>query len=186
MIDEMEIDAMPLKRHPALQDLSRDHQQFLLEARHVRWYLEDDERALPLEDIIESLLAFWKKVGEWHIREEEEIVYPAYLAKAPLKQRDIDALYTDHNWLREKFQDLSAMPRFENTKPILRSLSEYIVNHVRHEERVIYEAIQDALDETQLDTIAEKSRSFRKENREPEAIGRAQEHIDLPGIEDKA
>lgn len=175
---------MPLKRHPALQDLSRDHHLFLLEARHVRWFLEADERAMSLEEVIESLLRFWDEVGALHLREEEEIVYPAYLAQAPLRQRDIDALYTDHNWLRDKIQELAALPRFENSKPVLRSLSEYVVNHVRHEERVIYEAIQDTLDEAQMKAIAEKSLAFRKTHRKAEAIGRAQDHIDLPEIED--
>ncbi len=173
---------MPLKRHIALQDLSRDHHQFLLEAQHIRRFLEDDEEAKSLEEVIESLLIFWEADGEPHIREEESILYPAYLEAAPLRKRDIDALYTDHNWLREKLQELSDLPRFENSRPLLGSISDYIVNHVRHEERVIYEAIQTTLSEDQLKSLAEKSLAFRKQYRKPEAIGRAQDHIDLPDL----
>jgi DUF438 domain-containing protein len=175
---------MPLKRHPALQDLSRDHHLFLLEARHVRWFLEGDERAKSLSELIESVLAFWELDGKLHLQEEEEIVYPIYLANAPLKKRDIDALYTDHTWLREKLQELADLPRLESSSSLLRSISEYVVNHVRQEERVIYMAIQDTLSEEQLQAIAEKSLAFRKEHRKPRAIGRAQDHINLPDIED--
>lgn len=168
---------MSPERHPALQNLSQDHQQFLEEANRVRGYLEEDDHAQSLEDLIESLLGFWAKIGEWHLREEEEIIYPAYLAKAPLKQRDVDALYTDHNWLRDKIQDLSAMPRLENTKPLLRSLSEYIVNHVNHEEQTIYPAIQNTLDEAKLNHITQQSRAFREKYRKPEAITEAQDEV---------
>ena len=173
---------MPLKRHIALQDLSRDHHLFLLEARHIRWFLEDDERAKSLEDVIGSILTFWDEVGQLHIREEEEIVYPIYLKASPLRKREIDALYTDHNWLRDKMLELADLPRFENSRPALRSISEYIVNHVRHEEWVIYESIQTRLSEEQLKSIAKQSRAFRKKHRQAEAIGRAQEHIDLPDL----
>jgi len=171
---------MPLNRHIALQDLSRDHHLFLLEARHIRRFLEDDERVKSLEEVIESILAFWESDGEPHIREEEDILYPAYLQSAPLRKRDIDALYTDHNWLREKIQELADLPRFEHSRPLLRSIGEYIVNHVRHEERVIYETIQDTLSDEQLNALREKSLAFRKEHRQPDAIGRAQDHMDLP------
>lgn len=173
---------MPLKRHVALQDLSRDHQLFLVEARHIRWFLEADKRAKSLEEVIESLLTFWENAGLLHIREEEEIVYPVYLKAAPLRKREIDALYTDHNWLRDKMQELGDLPRFENSRPVLRSLGEYIVNHVRHEEQVIYEAIQTTLSEKQLKAIAKKSLVFRKKHRKPESIGRTGDHIDLPDL----
>lgn len=166
------------KRHIALQDLSRDHRLFLREARHIRWYLEADERAKSLEEVIESLLTFWDDIGLLHIREEEEIVYPVYVKVAPLRKREIDALYTDHNWLRDKMQELGDLPRFENSKPVLHSMSEYIVNHVRHEENVIYESIQTKLSEKQLNAIAEKSLAFRKKHRKVNLT----HHSDLPDL----
>ena len=175
---------MPLKRHPALQDLSRDHQLFMAEARQVRWFLEDDKRAKPLDDLIESLLVFWEEHGAPHCQEEETVIYPFYLKQAPLKQRQIDALYTDHRWLHEKVKELAALPRFENCSPLLRSMHDYIINHVRHEEHVIYDAIQDALNDEQLNELAALSLAYRQQNRHADNINRTQGYADLPDLAD--
>lgn len=155
---------MPLKRHPALQNLSRDHHIFLLQSRNIRWLIDGHERAEPLDNVVQELLTFWKEVGEPHIREEEEILFPLYLQYAPLAQDDIDSLITDHNWLRDTIQELSNMPRYENTTPLLRSLESYIESHVRNEERVIFESIQNTLEEEQLQQYAKASNGFRQLN----------------------
>src|SRR5688572_28816779 len=130
---------MPLNRHPALVNLSRDHHLFLLEARRIRWLIENDERSGTLNDVVDALLRFWNTVGELHLQEEETIVFPAYLEFAPLSKLDIDALITDHNWLRDKLRELADLPRYENCSTLLISLAEYIVNHLRQEERVVFE-----------------------------------------------
>jgi hemerythrin-like domain-containing protein len=163
----------PLKRHPALQDFSRDHQRFLLHARNIRWLIDGDDRAQSLDDVVHNLLDFWETHGAPHLREEEEILYPLYVQQDPLAQEDIDTLHTDHTWLRDKFEELASLPRYENCAPILKSLEQYIINHVRHEERVIYEAIQQALDEETLTQLQRRSRTFREEHRTPDAIGPA-------------
>lgn len=156
---------MPLNRHPALINLSRDHHLFLLEAQRVRWLIENDERSGTLNDVVDALLRFWKEVGEVHLREEETIIFPAYLEVAPLSKRDIDALITDHNWLRDKLRELADLPRYENCYPLLISLAEYIVNHLRQEEQVVFENIQSTLNAADLDKLAESSRLFRAEYR---------------------
>lgn len=173
---------MQVKRHPALYNLSCDHQLYLEQARFVRWYLADDERSKSLDELITTLLDFWRKDGEPHLQEEEIAVYPAYLQAAPTKQRDINALLTDHQWLRERVQELENVPRFENASPLLRSISDYMINHVRHEETVTYEAIQDSLTEEQLQAITENALAFRKEHRSPESIHEPQAIIELPEL----
>jgi hemerythrin-like domain-containing protein len=169
---------MPLKRHFALQDLSRDHHLFLVEARNIRWLLDGDKRATTTQNLVENLLKFWQEHGNLHLLEEEEVTYPFYLQHAPLAKKDIDSLRTDHAWIRDKFEELTDMPRFENCSPLLKSLGEYIVSHVRHEERGIYEQIQNTLDESALQELAAKSQSFRISHRGEAAIGPA--HSTLP------
>jgi hemerythrin-like domain-containing protein len=156
---------MPIIRHPALERLSDDHHQYLEAAQKIRWLIDGDSRATTAEDLVEELLQFWKAGGELHLREEEEITYAFYLQHVPLAKKEIAALKTDHLWLRDKFEELAQMPRFENTMPLLRSLGEYMVSHIRHEEQVIYEKIQAGLDELALQELAAKSAAFRHEHR---------------------
>jgi hemerythrin-like domain-containing protein len=155
---------MPLNRHAALINLSRDHHLFLLEARRIRWLIENDERSGTLNDVVDSVLHFWKDIGEIHLLEEETVLFPAYLEATPLAKRDIDALITDHTWLRDKLLELADLPRYENCSPLLISLADYIVNHLRQEEHIIFEQIQNTLDETALDEIAKASQAFRAEH----------------------
>ena len=156
---------MPIKRHPALVNLSHDHYLFLLEAQRIRWLIENDERSGTLTEVVDAILQFWKEAGELHLLEEEELLFPAYLEAAPLSKRDIDTLITDHNWLRDKLRELADLPRYENCSPLLISLAEYIVNHIRLEERESYEKIEETLSVSQLEAFAEASRRFRLEHR---------------------
>ena len=169
---------MPLKRHPALQNLSHDHHLFLVEVRNIRWLIEGDERSTNTDDLVERLLKFWQEQGELHLREEEEVIYPFYQQQAPLAKKEIAALQTDHLWLRDKFEELADLPRYENCSPLLKSLGAYIVSHIRQEEQGIYEQIQEALDEAALQELSEKSAAFRLEHRGEAAV--STEEVELP------
>lgn len=156
---------MPLDRHPALEKLSEDHHLFLIQAQNIRWLLDGDKRATTSEDLVGSLLEFWNRDGKFHLQEEEEVTYPFYLQHAPLAKKEITALETDHMWIRDKFAELSNMPRFENTTPLLKSLGDYMISHIRQEEQIIYEDIQTTLSSEALAELAQKSAAFRKEHR---------------------
>ena len=153
---------MPLKRHPALQNLSLDHNLFLDQTRNIRALIDGDDDAEPLDDVVQSLLDFWHHHGKSHLQEEEEILFPLYLQHAPHARDEIERLITDHNWLRDKIQELSDMPRYENTTPLLRSLESYIETHVENEERIVYEAIQSILDDNHLESYSKASQAFRQ------------------------
>lgn len=163
---------MPLKRHPALQDLSRDHHHFLLQARNIKWLVEGHDRAGSLKEVVDALLEFWDTHGEHHLREEETLLYPLYLQHAPTAKKSIDRLERDHEWLRDKVAEIRDMPHYENCDPLLRSMWQYIEGHVRHEERVVYEDIQKTLDEATLQDFANQSVAYRREHRPDDAIGR--------------
>lgn len=168
---------MPLKRHPALQDLSRDHHAFLIEARNVRWLLEGDERAESLPITIERLLVFWHEHGEAHLREEETVLFPFCEEHVPELCKTLELerhLTNDHAWLRSKVAELADVPQLENSTPLLRTLSKFIEAHVRHEEREIFEQIQAALTAEQLEDLHARSIAFRTEHRPEGSIGPAQ------------
>lgn len=159
---------MPLRRHPALQDLSRDHHLFLVEARNVRWLLDGHERAGTLQNTIEGLLAFWRTHGQPHLREEDEVLFPYCQQYAPKLCEVLELerhFANDHAWLRAKIAELEAVPQLENTTPLLRNMSQFIEAHIRHEERVVFEQIQIALSDEHLHKLHLQSLAFRAEHR---------------------
>ena len=164
-----------LKRHPALQDLSRDHHLFLLQVRHIRWLISGHERAASLETVIDDLLTFWNEHGQAHLEEEEIVLFPFVRDHStdPDSAGMLRRLEIDHNWLRDKFEELTDLPRLENAVPLLRSMGEYIERHVRHEEREVFQQIQAQLSDEQLTALADQSLAFRTEHRTPDAIGPA-------------
>jgi hemerythrin-like domain-containing protein len=172
-----------LKRHPALQDLSRDHHLFLLQVRHIRWLIAGHDRADPLETVIQNLLEFWEQHGSPHLTEEETVLFPFYRDHAddPDTNDLLRRLEIDHNWMREKFEELADLPRLENAVPLLRSMGDYVERHVRHEEREVFQQIQAHLSEDDLAALAEKSLAFRTAHRTPDVIGPATPSVpDVP------
>lgn len=159
---------MPLKRHSALQNLSRDHQLFLLEARSMRWIANKDPRAPELSSYIENFLIFWDYHGNPHIEEEETVLFP--FCYSDPNALELMQLRIDHRLLRNRAQEIRQNPD-SVTPSLLRELAEQITEHVRHEERVVFEEIQQRLDEDQLAELGRQSLAFRKEHRPPDAWG---------------
>ena len=66
-----------MKRHEALEQLSRDHHQALFQAMRLK--RADADSA---SDVLGDFLDFWFSVGNLHFRAEEEVLLPAYSAYA--------------------------------------------------------------------------------------------------------
>lgn len=162
-----------LKRHPALQDLSRDHQLILLHARGIRWALAGDPRGQPLAHAAREFSRFWQKEGILHVQEEEEVVLPAYaqarsLAEEPAVQR----VLADHAWLQQAVAELDyCLQAHAPCEALLGQISQRLHDHVRLEERVLFERVQAALDEEQLDQLGVQSIAFRVQWRGLAAVG---------------
>lgn len=155
-----------LKRHESLQDLSRDHQQFLLVVRGIRWYLNQDRRALSLTETATSLLTFWNDVGALHLEEEETILLP--MCREFGVEERLERIEADHEWLRDhvgRVQDAELV-----TAEMLAAIADRMHDHVRFEERTFFEGIQQTLTATQLDQIGARLREFRVANDRP--VGR--------------
>lgn len=159
---------MPLNRHEALQDLSRDHQMFLIEARTMRWIADEDPRAPALNSFLDNFSIFWEYHGEPHLIEEETVLFP-FVYNDP-HNLELVQLRIDHRFMRSRVQDLKDHPD-KATPEKLRQLAEHITTHVRHEERVIFEQIQQQFDEDQLAELWHHSLEFRKDHRPADAIG---------------
>lgn len=158
---------MPLKRHPVLQDLSRDHQRFLMEARSLMWIAIDDPRAQPMDVYLDSFSIFWEVHGYWHIAEEEQVLLPYCFAP---DDPDYLRLQDEHQWLFQQVQTIFA--EGVHIDPLfLGETADGIIEHVRLEERIVFERIQNELNEAQLQELGEALLAFRREHRPPDAIG---------------
>jgi hemerythrin-like domain-containing protein len=148
-----------MKRHAALQDLSRDHQLMLMQARHIRWLEEAHPRAATFADVLAGLLAFWESDGEAHLREEEAVLLPALSMLPQQAQRMND----EHAALRHAITQLRAQPN----APTLFAFGRLLHDHVRWEERDLFEAAQAQLSEAHLAGIGRRSLAFRAQHSRP-------------------
>lgn len=165
-----------LKRHPSLQDLSRDHQVVLLHARAMRWSVEGHPRGQPAAVVAQEFLDFWEGEGTLHLQEEEQVLLPAYgrrMRHESLEdERAVQKMLEDHAWLHEAAAELQLCVELgEDCTQQLAALARRLHDHVRLEERVIFPRVQERLGQAQLAQLAAHSQEFRLHWRGPAACG---------------
>lgn len=146
-----------MKRHPALVPLSDDHHHELVQARR----LVRGAEALSKERLAVArayVAAFFPGTLE-HFRREEESVFPLYAAHAgdddPLLVRTL----REHMELHGLARALRAEVAAEDVSPAtLRALGELLHDHVRLEERELFQAVQRVVPAAELDVLAARGR----------------------------
>lgn len=136
-----------MKRDPALRNLSVDHHHALVLARRASRVAagEVDE---PLDSLWTTVKeAFARELGP-HFATEETLLLPALraLGEVELVARTLD----DHRRLRELVSD-----ERDDVRALLAQFGELLTEHVRFEERQLFECAQQRLSPTQLANIAE-------------------------------
>src|SRR5687768_14158009 len=143
-----------IKRHPSLQDLSRDHYVILNRVLQVNRSAEGGGTSKPFATSAEGLFRLWAKDGlTAHFEEEESNLLPL-LANAPeLASR----LLTEHADLRS---------RLNRTSPAGQShvveTAERLRAHVRWEEEHVFTWLQDRLSSDELAGLQHRSHKFRE------------------------
>jgi hemerythrin-like domain-containing protein len=134
-----------MKRDEALAPLSRDHHQALARALKLK-RADESSAAEALRDMIE----FFDAHGALHFRVEEEVLLPGYVRDAGADPNDerIVRVLTDHVWIRARIAVLREAGAPSAAE--LRELGQRLDDHVRHEERVLFPAIEQALSADQL------------------------------------
>ena len=157
-----------MKRHPALQDLSRDHQLLLLQCRQIRWLQEGDHRARAAEATRRDFLAYWEADGRVHIEEEETVLLPRLRGKDERLDAHADAMTAEHAVFMREAAGIHADPTDVYR---LYALGVLLEKHVRFEERVVFETTQAALSAADLDALWSASIAFREVRRGADRIG---------------
>jgi len=147
-----------MKRHPSLHPLSQHHHFALIQALGMRRAAAAPagKRAAAVERQAEKFVRFWHKTGQVHIREEEEVLLPAYARHTRLDQdADVMHILADHAEIRAAVLDFER--RLAAKTPIaaeeLGRLGKLLHDHVRLEENELFPRIEKALGEEQLNTM---------------------------------
>ena len=137
-----------MKRHPALQHLSRDHHVALAIALRLSRATEDDAPA-----VLEAFLAFWREHGARHFRVEEEVLLPAFADHGDPDAGCVADMLVDHVRIR------AAAGRLEKaSEPSVEALHELgaaLERHVRLEEREVFPLIEAAMPQAAAEALAE-------------------------------
>jgi len=131
---------VPIKRHPSLKPLSRQHHHSLLLCWKIR---EGLNRNIELTRIKNYTDWFWDTHLNQHFTLEEQA---AFSILSP-EDADLVRVRTDRKRLRSLFEDN------QNIASSLRLLEKELEAHIRFEERVLFNKIQDTATPEQLKNL---------------------------------
>ena len=142
-----------MKRHAALVPLSRQHHDGLALGVMIQRGLPEGPgpaSTAEVERLRTQALDLWQLEFRGHFEVEEQIVFP--IARHAVEPGMVDALVAEHEEIRQRFADLEQASVAE-AGPLLGPLRTALVRHIRTEERVLFQAMQEALDEQQLEAL---------------------------------
>ncbi len=136
-------------RDKNLVPLSRQHQHALaLCVRIERAGAIDQQRAEWQAEIAQHFEAEIKV----HFTAEEQIVFPAARAYSELDPL-VEELLTDHKWLRASFAKAEAR---QMSAEELASFARRLSEHIRKEERQLFERMQELMNADELDRMGQE------------------------------
>jgi hemerythrin-like domain-containing protein len=136
-----------VKRHRALQPLSRDHHVALVAAQRLRRAAAGDADAARA-----TFLEFWHEHGAKHFRVEEDVLLPAFAAYGDPSDARVVQMLVDHVRIRAAAATLAAGPV---DLEALHALGTALEQHVRLEEREVFPLIEDALPEEAAERLVD-------------------------------
>ena len=126
----------PLKRHAALQPLSREHMSGLIQARNIQ--RAADNGARERRDAVDAFVRVWRAEIREHFDDEERLLLPV-TSRPALRVR----LLAEHGVLREIAGRCEREPAsVASDAAEMRRLGRLLHDHIRWEERVFFESIQ--------------------------------------------
>ena len=142
---------MPIKRHKALQPLSRDHHQGLI-LKQILKKGAPAYKGLPatIEDKKEYAITFYNSDLIKHFKVEEEILFPLSKGRSAEVDKLTDEIVEEHS----KMQQL--IIKLKNSKDLVEILDEFgrlLEKHIRKEERELFTKIEAILTEGELSEL---------------------------------
>lgn len=139
----------PLVRHESLRPLSRDHYQGLVQSQ--RLLAIGASNGLHPYAVLKDFVDKWKGEIACHF-EDEELLLPLLIAS----DADRERLHQEHTMLRSMTARLTDdLIRGAYDPDAVRRLGQLLHDHIRWEERVLFEGIQTSATADQLRELAE-------------------------------
>jgi hypothetical protein len=162
-----------LKRAAALVPLSRDHHFALIHALGLRRAAAAPAASSPgVVSTAEAFLAFYEQELLGHFRDEEDVLLPV---ADRLDPKDAARTRAEHDDLRELTAALrQAVSEGGDLRPAMQAVGDRLHDHVRFEERVLFENVQSRLPSADLDDMGRALEAHRV------ARGRAASCLVLP------
>ena len=136
----------PRKRHAALKPLNKEHHQGLL----LCWKLREAKKRQVPEDRVKNYLDyFYDSILCPHLAFEEEKVYVLLGEDHPLVRRAI----AQHKRLHQLFCQKT------NLKRVFRDIEIELETHIRFEEHILFNELQQNVSEEKLNLLREKEGS---------------------------
>lgn len=141
----------PIKRHPAIVELSKDHHFGLLLSWKIR---KGDELHVPVDRVIRYVIHEFETDLEHHFREEEELMFNKMPAGDTMRIRAEE----EHKLIRSYI----AQMKEDNSEKALNDFSKLLENHIRFEERELFNHIQETFSSEQLTEISDQIKIRRR------------------------
>ncbi len=144
-----------MKRHPSLVPLSHDHHDILVIAQGlIRGRATAPRSDWPTDRRAQAdrVLAFFTQTLQPHFAVEESDLFPLAARWLPARAELLNALRRDHDDLRGEILALPTRSAAE-LAACLPALGARLETHVRTEERVLFQAMQQAVPGVDLDRI---------------------------------
>ena len=145
---------MPIKRHKALQPLSRDHHQGLILAQQLKKDAPQ-YKGMPatIEDKKNYTILFYNNELKKHFEEEEEILFPLAKNKTPEVDILINEIVNEHRKMENLVNEIQMAT---DLVIVFDEFGRLLEKHIRKEERELFPAIEKILTEGQLSELKTK------------------------------
>lgn len=143
-----------MKRHPVLVPLSRQHHDGLALGVFIERGLRVGADPAEPERLRQQVLDAWEFELKGHFEVEEQVLFPAVRESIP-DPRTVDLLVREHQEIRQLIDTLRAANE-DGLQDALLAVRTVLTRHIRTEERVLFEAVQDSLGEAELLELGRK------------------------------
>ena len=135
-----------LKRAPALVPLSQDHHHSLVQSLRLRDAAAGSPSEAPA--VAGAFLQHWRSAMQGHFADEEEALFPRAESMDP---ESVARLWAEHAELASLVERLErALDAGADASDLMNEIGWLIHDHVRFEERVLFETVQSRLGPEEL------------------------------------
>lgn len=150
-----------MKRHESIAVLSRDHQKGLMLAQLLK---KDAPAYKGLPGDLIGKMNYAKETFQndliQHFSDEEKILFPSVKGRASTCDKLINELCEEHKYFNEK---ISSLKNSTDLADQLNLIGHKLEEHIRKEERVLFNRIQDLLNESELEDVKLKIEKSRED-----------------------